>query len=132
MERYEYHRDLLGLPQYVFPVGMVCFGFPTPAAAARQQISRYGQECVHFCDGYRRLPESELRAMFAAQDRGRYLGTAENLGQHVYTRKFGAEFSVEMTRSVRAAIQAWTQHLDGLHTAAAGMDDPFISKEEQL
>ena len=133
MERYEYHRDLLGLPQYVFPVGMVCFGFPTAAAtaaaAARPQTSRYGQECVHFCDGYRRLPESELRAMFAAQDRGRYMGAAENLGQHVYARKFGAEFSVEMTRSVRAAVQSWTQRLDGPQAAAGGTDDPSIPQE---
>jgi len=29
MEQYETHRDLLNLPQYVFPIGMVVFGYPT-------------------------------------------------------------------------------------------------------
>ena len=34
-ENYEYHRELLGLPQYVVPAAMVCFGYPT-----QQQLSR--------------------------------------------------------------------------------------------
>jgi len=29
MENVEIHRNLLQLPQYVFPIAMVCFGFPT-------------------------------------------------------------------------------------------------------
>ena len=29
MENYETHRELLDLPDYVFPVTMVCFGYPT-------------------------------------------------------------------------------------------------------
>lgn len=39
-----------------------------------------------------------------------YVGSATNIGQHVYARKFSAGFSIEMTRSVKNAIQAWVAH----------------------
>lgn len=28
MEKYEYHKDLFGLPQYTFPVALLCCGYP--------------------------------------------------------------------------------------------------------
>jgi nitroreductase len=108
MERYEFHRDLLGLPQYTFPITMVCFGYPTPAAAARQLTSRFPQEMIHHRDGYCRLDGETLLEAFAAGAPPRFAGDPTNAGQRVYDRKFGADFSVEMTRSVRAAIRSWT------------------------
>lgn len=107
MERFEFHRDLLNLPQYTFPVTMVCFGYPTPAAAARQLTSRFPQQMIHHRDRYQRLDGEALLEAFAAGAPPRFAGDPTNAGQRVYDRKFGADFSLEMTRSVRAAIRAW-------------------------
>lgn len=107
MEQYEYHRELLNLAQYTFPVAMICFGYPTEAQAKRPLTPRYPQEYVHFTDGYRRLEESELDQVFAARERSAYPWDVANLGQLVYSRKFAADFACELTRSVRKAIEVW-------------------------
>ena len=108
LENYEYHRELLNLPQHAFPVTMVCFGYPTQAAAERKLVPRLPQACVHHKNGYQRLEASAFEDMFPAELRPpRHEPGAANLGQHSYVRKFAADFSLEMTRSVRAAIRAW-------------------------
>ena len=107
MERYEYHRELLDLPQYTFPVALLCFGYPKPALSEKALTPRFPGEYIHFKDGYRRLDKDALREMYAPYERPHYTGDAANLGQLYYARKFSADFSVEMTRSVRAALDAW-------------------------
>ncbi len=107
MERYEYHRELLNLPRYTFPITLLCLGYPTEAAQERTLTPRFPQTCIHFKDQYRRLDEAELRQMLEPRDRKTYVGNAANIGQHYYVRKFSADFTVEMTRSVRQAIRAW-------------------------
>ena len=37
------------------------------------------------------------------------LAGARNLGQFIYNRKFNADFSKEMNRSVRAILKAWME-----------------------
>jgi FMN reductase (NADPH)/FMN reductase [NAD(P)H] len=108
MEQYEYHRELLDLPQYTFPITLICFGYPTPTARERNLTSRFPQASIHFKNTYRRLDDDELLGMLGPRRRERRIGNAANVGQHVYMRKFSAAFTIEMTRSVRAAIQTWT------------------------
>ncbi|MEA3375186.1 MAG: nitroreductase family protein [Chloroflexota bacterium] len=108
MERYEVHRELLGLPPYAFPVTMVCFGYPTPASRERALTTRFPQASVHFKDRYRRLDEEELFAMLETRARWRGMEGALDAGQRTYLRKFAADFTVEMSRSVREAIRTWT------------------------
>lgn len=108
LENYEYHRELLNLPQYAFPVTMVCLGYPTQAAAERRLVPRLPQACIHQKNGYQRLDGAAFESTFPAELRpALYQAGAANLGQHSYVRKFAADFSVEMTRSVREAIRAW-------------------------
>jgi FMN reductase (NADPH)/FMN reductase [NAD(P)H] len=107
MEHYEVHRELLDLQQYAFPITMVCFGYPTRAAQERTLTTRFPQGCIHFTDRYRRLEDDELLSMLEVRERGRPIGDAANVGQHVYERKFSSPYSVEMTRSVREAIRTW-------------------------
>jgi nitroreductase len=107
MEQYEFHRELLNLARYTFPVAMVCLGYPTEAHARRQLTTRYPQEYVHFTDRYRRLDAAELEKVFASRERSGYPWDVANLGQFAYSRKFAADFSYEMTRSVRKAIETW-------------------------
>ena len=112
MENYEVHRDLFGLPQYVFPICLLCFGYPTQAQIQRALTPRYDRKFIVFPDRYRRLSPADFDEMYReAQER--FLSQpncstdVENVGQGMYLRKFNADFSVEMTRSVRAILRAW-------------------------
>ena len=112
MENYEAHRELFGLPQYVFPICMLCFGYPTQGQMQRPMTPRYDRKFIVFPDRYRRLAEADFDEMYRdAQERfarnpDRPDGIA-NVGQAMYARKFAADFSVEMTRSVRAILRNW-------------------------
>lgn len=108
MERHAYHRELLDLPRYTFPVTMVCFGYPRPEGPERPLTSRFPQDCVHFKDGYRRLEDEQLLKMVKSRKRGPFTKGATNVGQQVYVRKFSSDYAREMTRSVRETMLAWS------------------------
>jgi nitroreductase len=107
MEMYEYHKELLGLPQYVFPIAMLCFGYPKETAAPRELTPRFAQQNIHSRNRYNRLDDATLLKMVEPRAPKRFLVGASNVGQHQYARKFAADFSIEMTRSVREAIRQW-------------------------
>lgn len=44
MENWETQRELLTLPRWVFPVTMLCLGWPTEAQKTRPQPSRFARE----------------------------------------------------------------------------------------
>ena len=110
MENYEIHRELLNLPQYAFPVALLCFGYPKNASSENKLTPRFPQETIHFRNRYQRLDKAALDEMLQIRDPHRYAGNATHVGQLVYYRKFSADFSVEMTRSVKEAIQSWAAH----------------------
>lgn len=112
MENYEIHREMFHLPKYVLPITLLCFGYPARDAEERPRTSRFEPEFVYFQDRYNRLDDESLIRMFQpSQDRvfagGRSIRGAENFGQHEFLRKFIADFSIEMNRSVRAMISSW-------------------------
>ncbi len=108
MENYEKHQELLNLPRYTFPITMLCFGYPSKAASARQLTPRLSRGSVLHRNSYSRTDSPALMEMFAAKKPGSFMADTKNTGQHFYAKKFGAAFSIEMTRSVRAAIKSWT------------------------
>ncbi|MDX9953148.1 MAG: nitroreductase family protein [Anaerolineae bacterium] len=114
MEHYEEHKALFGLPQYTFPISLVCFGYPTPQQREREQPGRFSKRVVVFEDRYTRFEPERLEVLFRERQE-RVFGEREevqgarNLGQLMYTRKFNAEFTHEMTRSVKAMLQAWLE-----------------------
>lgn len=108
MEHYEHHKKLLDLPRYAFPITMVCFGYPTEAARERDLTSRFPQDTIRFKGRYRRLDDAELLEMLETRRRGRAMQDGVDVAQRTYLRKFSADFTVEMTRSVREAIRSWT------------------------
>ncbi len=114
MENYEVHRELFDLPPRALPICLLCFGYPTEQQKSRPMTPRFGAQFIVFEDRYRRLAGDDLAQMFA--DREGQLAQWEekpegiqNYGQFMYLRKFSADFSKEMSRSVRAMIQTWTQ-----------------------
>jgi nitroreductase len=114
MENYEVHRELFNLPKYVFPICLLCFGYPTRQQNEREQTTRFQQKFIIFENQYRRLIGEEFAEMFHETHERTFHGREEvagarNVGQLVYTRKFNTDFSKEMSRSVRAILKAWTE-----------------------
>jgi nitroreductase len=107
IENYEVHRELLQLPEYVFPIGMVCFGFPTENQKLRAQPSRYSESLIVFKDRYRRLGPDDFARM-ERETPAREASEAANTGQQVYLRKYAPDFMLEMNRSVREILKNWT------------------------
>jgi nitroreductase len=112
MENYEAHRQLFQLPQYVFPICMLCFGYPTEQQQRRPLTSRFDKEHIVFQDRYRRLGADEFDDMYRDErERSRKRGddpeSGRNIAQQMYLRKFSADYSVEMSRSVRAMLRVW-------------------------
>ena len=114
MENYEVQRDLFDLPKYVFPICLVCFGYPTPQQIARKPTSRFQEKFILFENQYKRLSGEDFEEMFhethaqTFHGRDEILG-ARNVGQLVYNRKFDAGFTKEMSRSVRAILKVWLE-----------------------
>jgi nitroreductase len=111
MEQYETHRELLDLPPYVFPIGMLVFGYPTQQQKEREMTSRFDEKFIVFENKYHRLGKDEFDEMFASRQlpRGRAMEGIVNIGQAAYINKFGADFSIEMRRSVHEMLKAWSK-----------------------
>jgi nitroreductase len=107
MENYEIHREMFNLPKWVFPIAMVCFGYPKDERKKIPLTSRFPQKFIHFKNKYKRLNKQEFIEMFQNNKRKIVEKKAKNLGQEVYLRKSGADFSKEMRRSVKVALKEW-------------------------
>jgi nitroreductase len=107
MENYETHRELLGLPPYVFPAAMLCLGYPTAQQRDRPQTPRFTKEHIVHPNRYQREGDEGFADLFRDRTSGPFLPGASNYGQHEYLRKFSAGFSAEMRRSVRKALESF-------------------------
>jgi nitroreductase len=112
IEQYETHRDLLHLPQYVFPICMLVFGYPTQQQLAREYTPRFNEKFIVFENQYHQLSKDEFAEMYAeSQSRlptGKSMQGITTVGQANYVRKFSADFSVEMRRSAREILKRWS------------------------
>lgn len=97
MENCEIHREMLNLPEYVFPAVMIVFGYPTQQQMEREKPARVALEHIVHENGYRCMDEAEYRRMFA--DRSAARGYNDWM-QVFCKRKYNSDFSVEMSRSV--------------------------------
>ena len=114
MENFEVHRELFNLPKYVFPICLLCFGYPTRQQMEREQTSRFHEKYVLFENQYRRLGGQDFDEMFGATHANTFHGRdevagARNVGQLIYNRKFSADFTNEMSRSVRLILKTWME-----------------------
>ncbi|MCE1196063.1 nitroreductase family protein [bacterium] len=109
MENWETHRELLSLPRYTFPITMLCFGWPTEQQAARRQPARLPRDIVVHKNRYAMPSEERLAALYSGEGYGDFVPTpqADNGGQALYARKFSADYTKEMRRSVAAMLEDW-------------------------
>ncbi|MFX0180633.1 MAG: nitroreductase family protein [Candidatus Hodarchaeota archaeon] len=107
MENIEIHREMFDLPKWVFPITMVCFGYPKGDKEKIPLKERFPKKFIHFIDNYKRLSKENFTEMFLNVNRDFNIKFAKNLGQQFYFGKSGADFSKEMRRSVKVAIKDW-------------------------
>ena len=105
MERCETHRELLHLPDYVFPAVMVVFGYPTEQQKKRLKPERCRQEYIVHENGYERMASSRLKEMLGGNYKDGEFGSWI---QAFCSRKYNSDFSREMSRSVEAYLGPFT------------------------
>ena len=109
VENIEIHRKMFNLPRWVFPIIMVCFGYPKGDKENIPLTPRFPQKYIHFINKYNRLNKQDFTEMFQNVDRNYDVNHAKNLGQKFYFAKLAADYSKEMRRSVKVAINDWIE-----------------------
>lgn len=112
MENRERQRALLGLPEHVFPCAMLVMGYPTPQQRERPKPARAALEHIVHENGYRRMPESELREMLWARAEKKPEFDFDRWVRAFCQRKYESDFSREMTRSVAEYLRAFERGED--------------------
>ena len=105
LENYEEHRRILSLPDYVAPVAMLVGGYPTQQQKERRQTPRFSVTDLVHENGYDLKKSERMPDMLKERD-----GWSDNYAQHVRAfceRKYNSAFSEEMSRSVKAMLDAW-------------------------
>ena len=102
MENYEQQRELLNLPNYVMPVGMLIFGYPTQQQMDRPKPERVEMKFIVHENGYAPMGDAQLEEMWTprAGEKG------YNAWMQAFcNRKYNSNFSREMTRSVEKYLE---------------------------
>ena len=94
IEQWETHQKAFNLPQYMAPVSMLVFGYPTQIQKDRKQTTRFPKEMIIFENTYHDLTEEELTDYY---DDERAVAFCK--------RKYHSDFSLEMTRSARKWLE---------------------------
>lgn len=104
MENCEEHRAMFSLPKYVFPVGMVVFGYPTQQQKDRVKPLRSKLKHIVHENAYRTMDENELKEMLTKDTMT--IGYDEWI--HTFCkRKYNSDFSREMSRSVAKYLESF-------------------------
>ena len=105
-ENYEFHRELLNLPQYVVPAAMLCIGYPTAQQLSRAKPPRHAVEHLVHENGYSLEKSADMTRMLENQQ-GK---SGEELADYIRRfckRKWNSEFSQEMSRSCTEMVRHW-------------------------
>ena len=102
MENCEAQRQLLNLPEYVVPVGMLIFGYPTEQQMHRLKPNRVDMKYIVHENGYCPMSAQQLEEMWTP-------GTGEKgyaaWMQAFCNRKYNSDFAREMTRSIAKYLE---------------------------
>lgn len=104
MEQCEFHRELLRLPEYVFPTVMLVIGVPTQQQLDRPKPPRSDLKYIVHENAYRRMSAGELREMMSSHTGQR---PYEEWMRAFCEKKYQSDFSREMSRSVAEYLKAF-------------------------
>ena len=105
-ENYEFHKELLNLPQDVVPAAMLCIGDPTQPQLSRPKPPRHAAEHLVHENGYSMEKSAQMSRMLEIQQ-GK---SGEELADYIRRfckRKWNSEFSQEMSRSCTEIVRHW-------------------------
>lgn len=106
MENAEQQRQLLNLPEYVFPAAMLVFGYPTAEQMERPKPPRSPMEQIVHENTYRDMNAEELKQMLSVKTG---LRDFEEWIVAFCNRKYNSDFAREMTRSVEVFLEEYQQ-----------------------
>ena len=109
LENYEYHKELLNLPEYTIPIGMLTFGY-YPEDYKRIKRKRFDKEFVVFKERYKELDKEEIKTMFKLKE-DEFNSKESNKGKRFveafYNRKTNSDFMENFERSVDQWFKNW-------------------------
>lgn len=109
LENYEIHKELLNLPDFVFPISMLTLGY-YPDDYKKNIRSRFDDQFIIFNEKYNKLSHKQINEMFLELN-DRYVENntynAKNYSQMFYARKTNSEFMREMNRSIGVMLENW-------------------------
>ena len=113
LENRELHQEMFALPRYTLPAALLCFGRPANPPQGKQ-VPRFDRKFIVHKDIYRRFTAEELNELYLPFGRQSFephdfANGGKNVIQSIYHRKFCAEFSVEMNRSVKEMLKNWQE-----------------------
>ena len=107
LENYEFHRDLLKLPEAVWPIGMLVLGYPTQHQLDRKKPKRFGPDLVVHTNAYTSLSTEDHQAYIQDHLKNQPNSLNElNYYDDFYHRKYTADFTHEMNRSVKVMLES--------------------------
>ncbi len=92
-------RDMLDLPDYVFPAAMVVYGYPSENQKKRNKPVRFEKSYIVSENRYRKLKGEEISAYHDARNNKSGKINPETI-EAFCKRKYMSDFSIEMNRSV--------------------------------
>ncbi|MBQ3503502.1 MAG: nitroreductase family protein [Oscillospiraceae bacterium] len=105
-ENFEFHRELLKLPQYVVPAAMLVMGYPTRQQKERPKPPRHSVcDLVHE-NGYSMEKSARMGDMLSVQQQKEGDELTDWL-RRFCNRKWNSEFSREMSRSCTEMVEDW-------------------------
>ena len=105
-ENFEYHKELLNLPQYVVPAAMLCIGYPTAQQMSRPKPPRHAVSDLVHENGYSLEKSHAMARMLSAQQDKEGEELTDWLNRFC-KRKWNSEFSREMSRSCTEMVKDW-------------------------
>ena len=102
MEHAEEMRQLLKLPQYVYPACMLVFGYPTEQQKEREKPERFSLSDIVCENAYQSKNSEQIRAMFAKKKKKK---TYDDWMEAFWKRKYESDFSKEMNRSMEVYLK---------------------------
>ncbi len=112
IENFEFHQKLFQLPRFVLPIAMVVFGYPNQAQIDRLKPKRFDAQFITHQNTYKPLSKKQHEVMIQTRHEQTNLS---HIDAHAYyfdyvNRKYLADFSKEMNRSVNIMLQQFLNH----------------------
>ena len=105
-ENFEFHKELLNLPQYVVPTAMLVLGYPTEQQLSRQKPPRHDISHLVHENGYSMEKSGNMEQMLKIQQNKKGEEYVDWL-RRFCKRKWNSEFSQEMSRSCTEIVKDW-------------------------